>query len=159
MGLPTTLSMLLGCIIGWGILSPIAKFNGWAPGDVDDWTSGSSGWLIWISLAIMLSDCLVSLGVLIFRSAVQMYKTTTYKRLHEGNVNAEQEEAPDQFLIHNKEVVIGLSASCLLCVVCVRLVFGNIVPIYALIIAIILALFLSLLGVRALGRLEVSNSR
>jgi hypothetical protein len=26
----------LGAVIGWGILSPVAKHNGWAPGPVDD---------------------------------------------------------------------------------------------------------------------------
>src|SRR5580704_17741445 len=34
MVLPTTLSMLLGAILGWGILGPLAKARGWAPGDI-----------------------------------------------------------------------------------------------------------------------------
>jgi OPT family oligopeptide transporter len=36
MGPATTLHMLLGAIIGWGILSPLAKHKGWAPGPVSD---------------------------------------------------------------------------------------------------------------------------
>ena len=51
MGPATTLHMLLGAIIGWGILSPLAKSKGWAPGPVEDWSSGSKGWIVWISLA------------------------------------------------------------------------------------------------------------
>jgi uncharacterized oligopeptide transporter (OPT) family protein len=62
MGPATTTHMLLGAIVGWGILSPLAKRNGWAPGAVDDWEAGSKGWIVWISLAIMLADSIVSLG-------------------------------------------------------------------------------------------------
>ena len=38
MGPATTLHMLLGAVVGWGILSPLAKSKGWAPGEVSDWT-------------------------------------------------------------------------------------------------------------------------
>lgn len=43
MGLPTTLSMLLGAILGWGILAPLAMANGWAPGEISDWKAGGRG--------------------------------------------------------------------------------------------------------------------
>ena len=67
MGPATTLHMLLGAVVGWGILSPLASMVGWAPGPVDDWETGSQGWIVWISLAIMLADSLISLGWLILR--------------------------------------------------------------------------------------------
>ncbi|KAI9884565.1 MAG: hypothetical protein M1823_003660 [Watsoniomyces obsoletus] len=67
MGPATTSHMLLGAIVGWGILSPLAKYQGWAPGPVKDWDRGSKGWIVWISLAIMLSDSVISLGWLIGR--------------------------------------------------------------------------------------------
>lgn len=70
MGPATTLHMLLGAIIGWGVLSPLAKHKGWAPGPVSDWTTGSKGWIVWISLAIMLADSLVSLGWLVLRPVI-----------------------------------------------------------------------------------------
>lgn len=53
------LHMLLGSIVGWGILSPYAKRKGWAPGEVDDWETGSRGWIIWISLASLFADASV----------------------------------------------------------------------------------------------------
>ncbi|KAF2267543.1 oligopeptide transporter-like protein [Lojkania enalia] len=74
MGPATTLHMLLGAVVGWGILSPLAKKRGWAPGPVSDWTEGSKGWIVWISLAIMLADSLVSLGWLVFRPLIQLVK-------------------------------------------------------------------------------------
>ncbi|KAI1819344.1 OPT superfamily oligopeptide transporter [Xylaria intraflava] len=56
------LHMLLGAIVGWGILSPYAKHRGWAPGDVEDWATGSRGWIIWVSLAALLADASVKLS-------------------------------------------------------------------------------------------------
>ncbi|KAF2091663.1 oligopeptide transporter-like protein [Saccharata proteae CBS 121410] len=70
MGPETTLHMLLGAVIGWGILSPLAKSKGWAPGPVSDWGTGSKGWIVWVSLAIMLADSLVSLGWLVLRPLI-----------------------------------------------------------------------------------------
>ena len=75
MGPSTTLHMLLGAVIGWGILSPMAKQNGWAPGPVGDWEHGSKGWIVWISLAIMLADSIVSLGWLILRPSANFIRT------------------------------------------------------------------------------------
>lgn len=72
MGPATTLHMLLGAIVGWGILSPLAKHRGWAPGPVSDWTTGSKGWIVWISLAVMLADSLISLGWLILRPSIAL---------------------------------------------------------------------------------------
>ncbi|KAF1363065.1 OPT superfamily oligopeptide transporter [Lizonia empirigonia] len=72
MGPTTTLHMLLGAIIGWGVLSPLAKHKAWAPGPVSDWTNGSKGWIVWISLAIMLADSLVSLGWLVIRPLIAL---------------------------------------------------------------------------------------
>ncbi|OMP87759.1 putative oligopeptide transporter [Diplodia seriata] len=70
MGPETTLHMLLGAILGWGVLSPLAKKRGWAPGPVSDWETGSKGWIVWVSLAIMLADSLVSLGWLVLRPLI-----------------------------------------------------------------------------------------
>lgn len=48
-------------LVGWAVLSPLSKHAGWAPGPVGDMTSGARGWILWISLAIMCADSLVSL--------------------------------------------------------------------------------------------------
>ena len=70
MGPATTIHMLFGAVLGWAILSPVAKHQGWASGDVSDWNTGSKGWIVWISLAIMLADAIVSLGWLILRPLI-----------------------------------------------------------------------------------------
>ncbi|KAF2240748.1 OPT superfamily oligopeptide transporter [Trematosphaeria pertusa] len=69
-----SLHMLAGAIIGWGILSPHAKRRGWAPGPVDDWTSGSRGWIIWISIASLLADASIKLAWLVVRPCWREYR-------------------------------------------------------------------------------------
>ncbi len=79
MGPKTGLSMLLGALFGWGLLAPIARnkgtftlsfyaakltpHSGWAPGPVEDWKSGAKGWIMWVSLAIMLGESISSLTI------------------------------------------------------------------------------------------------
>jgi hypothetical protein len=74
MGPTTTSHMLVGAVVGWAILSPLAKLKGWAPGPVGDWGNGSRGWIVWTSLAIMLVDALVSLGWLAGRPLVNKFR-------------------------------------------------------------------------------------
>jgi OPT oligopeptide transporter protein len=75
----TIVSMLLGAILGCGILSPIAKSHGWAPGATDDWSNESRGWTIWVSLGLILGDSVVNITWLIIRPAV---KTIIYSLCH-----------------------------------------------------------------------------
>lgn len=154
MGLNTTLSMLLGAVIGWVILSPIAKHNGWAPGPVSDYNDGVRGWLIWVSLAIMLSDSIVSLLVVTIRWAVERFfsKASPSRR---GQADNEEYEAPDSALVSTKWTMLGLAASTVLCVVAIAVVFPA-VPVHFSLISILLALFLSVLGVRALGETDLN---
>ena len=70
MGPATTTHMFFGALLGWAVLSPLAKYNGWASGEVADWETGSKGWIVWVSLAIMLADAIVSLVWLILRPVI-----------------------------------------------------------------------------------------
>ena len=62
-----TIHMLMGTIVGWGILSPLAKNKGWAPGDVGSWDDGSRGWIVWVSRAALLVDSVVKLAWFLIR--------------------------------------------------------------------------------------------
>ena len=74
--------MLLGALVGWAILSPLAKSKDWASGPVSDWETGSKGWIVWVSLAIMLADSIVSLGWLVLRPLI-LYGPELYAGLRE----------------------------------------------------------------------------
>lgn len=152
MGLNTTLSMLLGAVIGWVILSPIAKHNGWAPGPVGDYNDGVRGWLIWISLAIMLSDSIVSLSVVTVRWVLEKIPAFGLTRPEESE---EEYEAPPSALVPMDWTLVGLGCSTVLCIASIAVVFPE-VPIYLSLVSIVLALFLSILGVRALGETDLN---
>ena len=202
MGPATTLHMLLGAAVGWGVLSPLAKNRGWAPGAVEDWEKGSKGWIVWVSLAIMLADSVVSLGWLTIRplllhtphyyaqvrdlaksgrpldllhfgrfkrvdyTAVASSESPTARPSHSSQHQANGDDvndkdlpdvdAPPEHLVSNRVVVVGLILSILVCIIAVHIVFGDLVPLYATITAVILALLLSIMGVRALGETDLN---
>ncbi len=219
MGPATTFHMLLGATVGWGILSPLAKSRGWASGPVSHWETGSKGWIVWVSLAIMLADSLISLGWLILRPLASHYAllhyfaaeikeytrkgqqrwwwwswgerllyllgpsntTSGYKPLNSSgsssplseqqqNSDASQPkadsslepedlpdvDAPPSHLVSNRVVVILTVLSILICILSVRVVFGALIPFYAILLAILFALLLSLMGVRAQGETDIN---
>ncbi|KAG0651471.1 oligopeptide transporter [Hyphodiscus hymeniophilus] len=209
MGPATTTHMLLGAIVGWGILSPLAKSRKWAPGPVDDWETGSKGWIVWISLAIMLADSVISLGYIALspiamhggeyiQAARHKIKRRDWKGLlsigskksskgyapimgseqpptplsETGPCSQEdptitppslddlkdlpEPDAPPEHLVNNRTVWIGLILSILFCIASIRITFGALVPYYAIVIAVFMALILSIMGVRALGETDLN---
>jgi OPT family oligopeptide transporter len=193
MGPATTLHMLLGAIIGWGVLSPLAKHKGWAPGPVSDWADGSKGWIVWISLAIMLADSLVSLGWLLLRplitiakayypTARQIFQSHTWKEIFTLNIATQQQytqvgdgtpetplisvkqhfaadadpDAPPEHLVSNRTTIIGLIVSLVLCVIAVHVTFPGLIPFRLTLLSLVLALLLSIMGVRALGETDLN---
>lgn len=189
MGLPTVSSMLFGAVLGWAVLGPMAQSFGWATGPVDDWKTGSQGWILWISLTIMVADTVVSFFVItsvsVYKMVVQnprfqnsRYWKTLFKQ-NEGRyqritINNEVEiedsdaaavvtvndsDEPDalpKHLVPNSVTFVGLSISFVICIVAVKAVFGPLCEVYPIVVAIFLALFLSLLAVRALGETDLN---
>lgn len=176
--------MLVGAIIGWGILSPLAKYKGWAPGPVDDWENGSKGWIVWISLAIMLADSIINLGWLVLRPIVhhapdvywalrqQAGKRSPFKRstrqqgympigpgdrsVSKGQQAVEEPDAPPSELISMRTVAILLPLTLVINVICMHIAFGSIITPFLSSLATLLALVLSVMGVRALGETDLN---
>lgn len=197
MGTETTLHMTLGAVVGWGILSPLAKKKGWAPGPVDDWENGSKGWIVWVSLAIMLVDAVVSLAYVALRPILATHApraltvlrerfqqsriAALFGRSHQyspiphgeedqdepaildddqasiaSNEDAGLDDGPAEQQVSTRIVTWGLLASVLLCILTTRIVFGDLVPLYAVVTAVLMALVLSIMGVRALGETDLN---
>ncbi|KAI6249362.1 hypothetical protein HI914_02846 [Erysiphe necator] len=195
MGHTTTIHMLLGAVVGWGILSPLAKNYGWAPGPVDNWESGSKGWIMWVSLAIMFTDSIISLGFIglspiirygyfhlpklqkmidysrwkgLLANKICSYDTKGYSPImgQENNIGSEEitlieddHNKPSgsmQNSVKNQTVCISGILSILLCIVSIYIAFGTLIPIYATVLAIVMALLLSIMGVRALGETDLN---
>lgn len=189
MGLPTTTSMLIGATLGWAVLAPLSLRMDWAPGPVGDWQTGAQGWIMWISLAIMVADTIVSFTIMSGSAATDLYRkiigSEQYMRLRgeqldddgatgrqqnrwmDGHLPFEQHyrhgQTPFLGVKRNRQepsnqrgiAIFGLSISSLICILCVKLLFGD-VPMTALAIAIALSPVLSLLGVRALGETDLN---
>lgn len=173
--------MLLGCVVGWGILSPISYYSGWAPGPINDWKTGAKGWILWISLGVMISESIVSLLIVLVKQiTVIISSRITYKNLeqHEDLLDHQNDDDDDSWaesdnlvdmdddqeedVPPDKQVplyvtISGLFLSISLCVVMVGIVFGSdVMPVWMTIVSITLAMFLSILGVRALGETDLN---
>ncbi|KKK13464.1 putative oligopeptide transporter, OPT family [Aspergillus rambellii] len=198
MGPSTCMHMLLGAVFGWGVLSPLAKARGWAPGPVDSWEDGSKAWIVWVSLAIMLADSIASLGWLVLKPVVGPKPNLTSKLwnsrmgrwissegpkpsnlpsysysalspiseessarsqlppLGTSSEAPEDEDAPPSQLISGRTVLILLPLTLVLNVVCMHIVFGDIISPLLSSLATLLAVLLSIMGVRALGETDLN---
>lgn len=201
MGPSTCMHMLFGAVLGWGILSPFAKARGWAPGPVRSWDDGSQAWIVWVSLAIMLADSVVSLGWLVLKPAVKnapklkakLLSSRLWRRVsphgsgeshHHDYISysalspiseessipshhpallagrraeaTDEEDAPPSQLISTRTVIILLPLTLILNVVCMHFVFGDVMSPLLSSLATLLAVLLSIMGVRALGETDLN---
>lgn len=137
-------------LVGWGILSPLSKYSGWAPGPVGDMTTGARGWILWTSLAIMCTDSLVSLLPVVYEIIVEKVLPAAISvKLSDinGGVREDREVEPDDRLVPMSWVLWGTSASVVIGTLLVWLVFGGdgIKP-WATVIGYLLGALLSVLG-------------
>ncbi|KAF9112539.1 hypothetical protein BGX27_003218 [Mortierella sp. AM989] len=179
MGFPTTASMLFGCIVGWAILSPIVTNKKWVSGPVGSSTSGARGWILWISLGVMIAEAIVSLLGVIILSLVSHYRRRAHEKRRaerraaleasaaqtDTNVDAfneleeeeDEDDTPIDQLVPLKIWVCGLLLSSALALLLIWVVFRNQrMPVYATLLAVILGWILSVLGVRALGSTDLN---
>lgn len=209
MGPETTLHMALGAFVGWAILSPLAHYREWAPGPVGDWDTGSKGWIVWVSLSIMLSDAIINLAhvgsqILLGPAFFELLKSRFKSLVGKGSIQTQytqlrntddentllvpesteqglyqsgsgsiwehhtrprlemargeelDEDAPPEQQVGNRTISVGLAASILLCIVSIHVVFRDLVPLYATVLAVAMALVLSVMGVRALGETDLN---
>lgn len=62
MGPKTGLSMMLGAIVGWAVLGPLSKSEGWAPGDIDSYRDGARGYASFATPFVVESSASQSLA-------------------------------------------------------------------------------------------------
>lgn len=184
----TSFHMLLGAIVGWGILSPIAKTKGWAPGPVNDWNEGSRGWILWVSLGLIIGDSTVGLGWLtlrpIYASICTLTQWSNKKSRHISIQHLEEEISPllrpslDNSHIfrdeHSENVedelpktdlvtplisVYSTLAVFLLCVLSLWYLFHEVMPTYNMLLAIISVPLASIIAIRSLGETDHASTQ
>ena len=154
-------------IVGWGVLSPLSKLQGWAPGPVGDMSNGARGWILWTSLAIMVSDSVISLLPIIREfiekssnsvtawqksRARSRSRSRSQTRAQDGvdtvqDYGDEKDFEPPERLVPYRWVLWGLGASIVFGTALVWVVFGaeGIRP-WATVIGFLMGGLLSLLG-------------
>ncbi|OCF41916.1 oligopeptide transporter 8 [Kwoniella heveanensis CBS 569] len=182
MGFPVTISMNVGMVVGWAVLSPLSKHLGWAPGPVSSTTEGARGWILWVALAIMIAESIISLLPITISYLTVVYRHYTqrstgpkiFARSSSPRQSSETEDddyydplsdhedddpevEPAERLVPGSWIKSGLVASAVLGVGLVWLVFGKdgIHP-WATAVGLVLASMLSLIGVRALGETDLN---
>ena len=66
------------------------------------------------------------------------------------------DDAPPHHLVSTRMVLVLLPLTLIFCVVCIHIAFGAYIPISLNLLAIVLALLLSIMGVRALGETDLN---
>lgn len=200
-GTKVAVSMLMGSVIGWGILGPYAVSQSWVSrnGDTDDWQQSEAGWVLWVSLSIMLGESITSLVIILLRTLLHLIWSTksrgedtsrgTGDETLDGTISGtlmgsdsphtemsglrhdlDQPLLPDSLTLEldddddveneNEDDIptaiwmMGLLASCLFCVFTFSSMTKLEVMWYECFVALLFALLISLLSVRALGETD-----
>jgi len=89
-------------LVGWAILSPLSKYSGWAPGPVGDMSTGARGWILWVSLAIMCADSLISLLPVILefiQKAIDRRRNKLEPEEDDGETETEERLVPTRWVV------------------------------------------------------------
>ncbi|KAF2758784.1 OPT superfamily oligopeptide transporter [Pseudovirgaria hyperparasitica] len=180
------IAMMLGAVIGWGILAPVANHKGWAPGPVESMEDGARGWLIWISVGLLLGDALVRVVHPIIRYAHSLFGTvldickqndnhdtslrqpllgprgTSVENLDSSDscpsVGAVHSPNSENELVSHRALIVWLSISTFLCIACTLLVYGSEIPIYLVVTSIAISFPLCLVVIRSVGETDMAPS-
>ncbi|KAG8890770.1 hypothetical protein FRB98_004815 [Tulasnella sp. 332] len=155
MGFPTTLSMNFGMLVGWAVLGPISRTHGWAPGPVGSMEDGARGWILWVALAVMCAESLVSL-LPVISEFVKNLRGATF-RLGDDNGEIDEDKETEDRLVPSSWVIGGIIACVVFGTGIVWTIFGadGIHP-WATVLSFAIGSVLGLLGVRALGETDLN---
>eukprot|EP00126_Sphaerothecum_destruens_P009670 Sdes_comp20558_c0_seq1m15362 len=143
MGPKVGYSALIGSFLGWAFLGPLAKYRGWAPGPINDWSNGAQGWILWVALSLMISESLVSLGIMCWKIVSDRWN---YRIQLVEDPSSVSERVPTWLWVS------GLMISSLICIMIDSPIFG--MSSWQPLIAIVIACLVSLISVRALGETD-----
>jgi uncharacterized oligopeptide transporter (OPT) family protein len=144
MGPRVVLSLLFGAILGWGVLGPLAKYYGWAPGEIMSFGNGPRGWILWPGVALMVSEALMSLAL----------SWKTFVRAFQFKASDSIVSSHDRELIPNSWWIGGLAIGSLITIVISYNVFQ--IMWYETIVAIGLSAVLAAVAARSLGETDIN---
>ena len=134
------ISLLLGAIISWGVLGPMAVSNGWVSDNIMSYKDGPRGWILWPGVALMVTDALMSL-VFSYKSIIN-----SFKRVDTSGVTGEQ--IPKLWWLG------GLFVATVFVTISAKMLF-DISPVMTL-LAVALSSVLSMIATRSTGETDIN---
>lgn len=143
-GARSWISLLIGSLIGWAWLAPMALDRGWAqPGKPDGiWFGSIVQWLLWPGVTLMVSSSLASF-LFSWRSFFSIFQ-----RKNDGSAEEDPEDVPRRWLIRG---VIGV----LIASVALQYLLFE-VPIWTGLIGVLLTLVLVMVAARVSGETGIT---
>lgn len=139
------ISLMLGAVVAWGVLGPIAQSEGWAPGGVMAYADGPRGWLLWPGVALMVTEALTALA-LSWKTFVRAFKMP--KNLGDGGVEDAAKSIPNSWWMGG--LAVGTTLTCILAYV----LFD--IPVFMTLIAVALSSVLAIVAVRSVGETDIN---
>ncbi|MEZ5950813.1 MAG: OPT family oligopeptide transporter [Planctomycetaceae bacterium] len=143
------LSLVAGGLLAWGVIGPLAQFQGWAPGPVMSYSDGPRGWILWPGVALMVSEALATLAFS-WRTFLNALIMTSAAVADHGS----EEETHDPQHIPDAWWMTGLFLGSLLTIGIALVAFG--IPWYLTLVAILLSAVLAAVGVRSVGETDIN---
>lgn len=140
-------SLLVGAVVGWGILGPLATQMGWANGPPQNITTGGRGWILWPGAAIMVADALMALA-LSYKTILRTFSRAPALDLGDGQAADDRERIPNSWWMGG--LVAGGTVTCVIA----SLVFD--IPPHLSIIAILMSSVLAAIAVRSTGETDIN---
>lgn len=143
-GMRVSLSLAAGAIVAWGVLAPLCREQGWAPGPVMSYGNGARGWILWTGVAIMLAEALTSLA-LSWRSIVAVFRRQSAGAAAHDDA---REAIPAAWWLG------GLLASAVAACLALQALFG--IPWWMTLVAVGLSWVLAAIAVRSSGETDIN---
>ena len=145
-GMRVAVSLVLGAVVAWGVIGPIADANEWTA------VGGMSKWILWPGVAIMVSDGLTSLA-LSWRTVLSTFAGLFGKRAakssgEESAADDEEEQIP------NVVWMGGLAVGTLCTVTIAALVFD--IPWWLTLIGVAMSSVLAMIATRSTGETDIN---
>jgi len=146
-GIRIGVSALIGAVLGWGVLAPLALQNGWvAPGDSNPdvvWFGSIVEWLLWPGVALMVTASLTSFAISMLRMAIQL----------------REKHPPDPRIVRagtidRRKLIPAFLIALVMCVAAQISIFG-IGPLQA-VIAVLLSYVLAIVSARVSGETGIT---
>ena len=154
-------SLLVGALVGWGYLGPRARASGAAPGKIFDFERGAQGYVLWVAIALMVSEALMTLFLVTIDQVAAAAKAASSSPRSKGGGGASSsskghdvEVAPPSQLVPTSWWLAGVVGATALCAAVVSPLFG--IPPYQIVVAVALSCLVAVLAVRALGQTDLN---